>query len=103
MCIPLVSDFRPVSSGGRTPENHHKHLLWSAVYEKGMVGRLQKWLAGVIGVPPSRTSSPGGGLLVNLYECSNCEDTYVSTGMRSCPSCGRAVDSIDSERDLGLI
>lgn len=37
-----------------------------------------------------------------LYRCTNCDTTYVSERMDSCPECRGAVESIPDERDLGM-
>lgn len=37
-----------------------------------------------------------------LYRCSDCETTYVSETMDSCPECRGPVESIPNERDLGM-
>jgi len=37
-----------------------------------------------------------------LYACPDCETTYVSEEMASCPECGQPVESVPNERDLGL-
>lgn len=44
---------------------------------------------------PSRTES-------GLYRCPDCDTTYVSETMDSCPECRGTVESIPDERDLGM-
>jgi DNA-directed RNA polymerase subunit RPC12/RpoP len=40
---------------------------------------------------------------VRLYRCSACETTYVSTDMEACSTCGTAVESVPTARDLGML
>ena len=37
-----------------------------------------------------------------LYSCADCEITYISTEMDTCPSCQSAVEEVPSEAELGL-
>lgn len=50
----------------------------------------------------SKTAETNGGVSTALYTCPNCETTYISSDMQSCPECGGSVDQIPSESDLGL-
>lgn len=38
----------------------------------------------------------------NLYECGDCETVYISEEMDACPECGCGVESVPTERDLGI-
>lgn len=38
----------------------------------------------------------------NLYRCTACETTYICQDMDSCPNCADNVESVPSERDLGM-
>lgn len=38
-----------------------------------------------------------------LYECEPCGTTYISGSMEECPNCGRSVEPVRSERELGMI
>lgn len=37
-----------------------------------------------------------------LYSCTDCEITYISTEMDTCPSCQSTVEKVPSESELGL-
>lgn len=37
-----------------------------------------------------------------LYTCSDCDRTYISEEMDTCPECGRNVATVPNERELGL-
>lgn len=39
---------------------------------------------------------------VALYSCRECERTYISERMESCPECGERVEPVPNERELGL-
>lgn len=39
----------------------------------------------------------------NLFQCRDCERTFVSREMDSCPSCNGRVTHVPNERDLGII
>lgn len=43
-----------------------------------------------------------GGSSSALFECSECDTTYISEEMESCPSCGAPVESVPNESDLDL-
>ena len=51
----------------------------------------------------SEQSNPERRVNIRLFECSDCEITYVSKSMDSCSQCGKPVTGIQNERDLGLI
>lgn len=38
-----------------------------------------------------------------LYECADCDTTYISTEMETCPDCRDGVEAVPNERDLGLV
>lgn len=38
-----------------------------------------------------------------LYECEDCDTTYISTEMETCPDCRDGVEAVPNERDLGLV
>ena len=44
-----------------------------------------------------------GGTTTALYECADCETTYISETMDACPSCDAPVERVPSESDLGLL
>lgn len=44
---------------------------------------------------PSRHSA-------QLYRCTDCRTTYIDETMDSCPQCKTPVETIPTERDLGL-
>jgi rubrerythrin len=37
-----------------------------------------------------------------LYRCSECAKTYVSSALESCPECGSTLEAVPNERDLGM-
>lgn len=37
-----------------------------------------------------------------LYQCSDCDTTYISREMHTCPECSQAVESVPTESDLGM-
>lgn len=37
-----------------------------------------------------------------LFECEDCETIFISEKRRSCPECGRDLESIPTGKDLGL-
>lgn len=39
----------------------------------------------------------------SLYECADCDTTYISTEMETCPDCRDGVEAVPNERDLGLV
>lgn len=43
-----------------------------------------------------------GGTSAALYKCPECETTYISEEMESCPECGGAVDQRPSAAELGI-
>lgn len=44
-----------------------------------------------------------GGVNVQLYECSNCDVTYIGTSMDACSECNHPLESIRTERELGIV
>lgn len=38
----------------------------------------------------------------SLYKCPDCETTYISEEMQSCPECGGAVEQRPSATELGM-
>ena len=69
----------------------------------GVIGWILKRLGAACGRITNRSqTTPDGGVVVNLYECSNCDDTYMSTELETCPECGNGLDALASERELGL-
>lgn len=55
--------------------------------------------------PKEQEEDPEAESKINsrLFECSDCEITYISESMDSCAECGQPVTAIQNERDLGLI
>lgn len=45
----------------------------------------------------AETDEPTG-----LYQCADCDTTYISREMHSCPECSQAVESVPTESDLGM-
>lgn len=39
----------------------------------------------------------------SLFECTECDTTYICEEMESCPECNNDVDHVPNERELGLI
>lgn len=37
-----------------------------------------------------------------LYECPDCETTYISSEMDDCPECRASVETVPNEHDLGI-
>ena len=69
-----------------------------------MIERLKERVERLIGSDDSQIEpTADGGVVINLYECSNCGDTYVSKELESCPKCADSVDRVANERDLGMI
>lgn len=52
---------------------------------------------------------PGDGLhggsrpSTGLYSCPECETTFISEELQSCPTCDGALDPTPNEFDLGLV
>lgn len=44
--------------------------------------------------PPKRSTT--------LYSCQDCETTYISEGLQSCPQCDGALDTTPDEYELGI-
>lgn len=47
------------------------------------------------------TEEDTGG--TELFECEPCGTTYISETLEECPNCGASVESVRSERDLGML
>lgn len=64
------------------------------------------WLRDVLSIGGSgRPDPPDPGPErepAGLYECTNCETTYIGVDKRSCPRCDGPVEEIPSEADLGI-
>lgn len=63
------------------------------------VDRLTKSNAG----DETETTKTDGGVQVKLFECRDCDITYVGQSVEACSECDGAVAPIQSERDLGFI
>lgn len=37
-----------------------------------------------------------------LYQCPDCETTYITGEMETCPECRRPVEAVPDGRDLGM-
>lgn len=48
---------------------------------------------------PSAAASGGSA---DLYECTDCETTYISSAMDDCPECRATVEAVPDEHDLGI-
>lgn len=48
------------------------------------------------GVPPGKQPS------TTLYSCPDCETTFISEGLQSCPKCDGALDTTPNEYELGI-
>lgn len=48
------------------------------------------------------TESTDDDTSATLYKCPECETTYISEEMESCPECGGAVDQRPSAAELGM-
>lgn len=63
-------------------------------------------IAGVLDAAVERTGAAAAAertVPTGLYECDECETTYISTEMETCPACRTGVESVATERDLGLV
>lgn len=49
------------------------------------------------GAPSSRQPS------TTLYSCPDCETTFISEGLQSCPQCDGALDTTPNEYELGIV
>ena len=38
-----------------------------------------------------------------LFECGDCQTTFISGTMDECPTCSGPVETIPTERDLGML
>lgn len=47
-------------------------------------------------------SGSGSGAAVPLYACDACDRVYISERMDTCSGCGRPVERIPNEAELGL-
>lgn len=50
----------------------------------------------------SNPSAAGPGESADLYECPDCETTYISSAMDDCPECRASVEAVPDEHDLGI-
>lgn len=71
-----------------------------------MTGPIRERIRTALGLdarPDERgEAAADGGTTTALYECADCETTYISEAMDACPSCEKPVEQVPSEFDLGL-
>lgn len=68
-----------------------------------IVQRVHKFFAEK-GIDHSQEQTEGQAKTTSqLYRCENCDTTYISAMMDTCPQCDAPVETTPTERELGFI
>lgn len=67
-----------------------------------LLERIRALFGGDESAEETSAAEPDGGASPALFKCPECETTYISKEMQSCPECGCAVDRRPSADELGM-
>ena len=76
----------------------YRRVVWN------VLERLSKWFNRSNIADDSADGTPDGTgadeATSSLFHCRVCDVTFISLEMKTCPRCDRAIDEIESEREL---
>lgn len=67
-----------------------------------LIERIRGLFDGTESADDTTTTEPDDDPSPTLYKCPECETTYISEEMQSCPECHCAVDRRPSADELGI-